>query len=153
MSAISFSQLHWFDNVDARPHPHPGLNWLTAMLVVTDVKKALLFYEETFAIVPIFALPDESGQITFARLRYRGCNFTLNQEGAFNFPGKSPLTTNTTPPFIFYLYVDDVEEVYARSLLKGCKSLQEPHMEFWGDKTARLRDPFGYIWDIACKNI
>ncbi|MCE0722489.1 MULTISPECIES: VOC family protein [Legionella] len=151
MTTISFSQLNWFDNVNDRPHPWPGLNWLTAMLVVADVKKAMNFYAEVFGIVPIFELPDEAGQVVFARMRYRGTNFTLNQEGAFNFDGKSPVETNTTPPFIFYIYVDDVEKIYTKALQKGCKSMEEPHIEFWGDKKARLRDPFGYIWDIAFK--
>lgn len=151
MTTISFSRLNWFDNVNERPHPWPGLNWLTAMLVVTDVKQAMNFYEKIFGIVPIFELPDDSGQIVFARMRYRGVNFTLNLEGAFNFYGKSPRTTNTTPPFILYLYVDNIEETYSLALQHGCKSKEEPHMEFWGDKKARLEDPFGYIWDIALK--
>ncbi|RDI40056.1 VOC family protein [Aquicella lusitana] len=151
MTTISFSRLNWFDNVDERPHPWPGLNWLTAMLVVVDVKQAMNFYEEVFGIVPIFELPDETGRILFARMRYRGANFTLNQEGAFNFDGKAPITTSTIPPFIIYLYVDDVDKIYTEALLKGCKSLEEPHVEPWGDKKARLTDPFGYVWDIALK--
>ena len=84
-------------------------------------------------------------------MRYRGCNFTLNQEGAFNFDGKAPASTQTISPFIFYLYVDDVDKIYVDAVSKGCKSLEEPHVEFWGDKKARLVDPFGYIWDIAFK--
>ncbi|WP_019218193.1 VOC family protein [Legionella tunisiensis] len=68
----SLSRLDWFDNVEQRPHPWPGLNWLTAMLVVPDVKKALAFYEELFGFVPIFELPDDQGELVFARLRYRG---------------------------------------------------------------------------------
>ncbi|KTD18712.1 Glyoxalase-like domain [Legionella lansingensis] len=153
MTTVSFSRLDWFDNVEERPHPWPGLNWLTAMLVVSDVKKAVNFYEEVFSIVPIFELPDENGRILFARMRYRGCNFTLTQEGAFNFDGKAPDATNTVPPFVFYIYVDDVDSVYSQALEKDCKSVEEPHSEFWGDKKARVIDPFGYIWDIACRMI
>ncbi|STX41385.1 Predicted enzyme related to lactoylglutathione lyase [Legionella donaldsonii] len=147
----SFSRLDWFDNAEQRPHPWPGLNWLTAMLVVPDVKKAVSFYEEVFGFVPIFELPDDQGELVFARLRYRGCNFTLSQESAFNFEGGSPQTTNNIPPFIFYVYVDDVDKLYAQAIAKGCRSLAEPNVQFWGDKTARLADPFGYRWDIALK--
>ena len=148
---MTFCRLDWFDNVEERPHPWPGLNWLTAMLVVPDVTKAINFYEEVFGIVPIFQMPDETGNILFARMRYRGSNFTLNQEGTFNFDGKAPSTTANLSPFTFYLYVDDVDKIYSHALSKNCKSLEEPHMEFWGDKKARIADPFGYVLYIATK--
>ena len=151
MTTISFSRLNWFDNVEERPHPWPGLNWLTAMLVVPDVKETMNFYEEVFGIVPIFELPNPSGHIIFARMRYRGAIFTLYKEGEFNFDGKAPISTDSIPPFIIYLYVDNVDTVYAEALLNGCRSLEEPHVEPWGDKKARLTDPFGYVWDIAAK--
>ncbi|EKD72035.1 MAG: glyoxalase/bleomycin resistance protein/dioxygenase [uncultured bacterium] len=121
------------------------------MLVVPDVKQASNLYEKVFGIVPIFELPDDTGRILFARLRYRGSNFTLTQEGAFGFDGKSPATTNTTPSFIFYLYVDDVDAVYSAAITNGFQSLEEPHDEFWGDKKARVKDSYGYIWDVALK--
>jgi PhnB protein len=151
MSTISFSHPYWFANVEQRPHPWPGLNWLTAMLIVPDVKQAMVFYEKVFGIVPIFESPGQDGDIIFARMRYRGCNFTLNRQGEFNYNGKAPITAGNLPPFIFYLYVDNVDQVFADAISNGCQSLQEPHPEFWGDKKARLVDPFGYIWEIAMK--
>lgn len=153
MQNISFSHLNWFENVEERPHPWPGLNWLTAMLVVPDVKEAMDYYHEIFGIVPIFQLPNESNKVIFARMRYRGSNFTLNQEGAFGFEGRSPAASGSTPPFLFYIYVDNVEQTYQNATEKGCSSIEPPHDEFWGDKKARLLDPYGYIWDIAEKII
>ncbi|WP_019218194.1 VOC family protein [Legionella tunisiensis] len=49
------------------------------------------------------------------------------------------------------MYVDNVDKLYVQAIAKGCRSLTEPNVQFWGDKTARLVDPFGYRWDIALK--
>jgi PhnB protein len=29
--------------------------------------------------------------------------------------------------------------------------LQEPTNEFWGDRLARLKDPFGHLWEVASR--
>ena len=52
------SNRDWFDNVEFRAHPWPGLMWLTAELAVPDVTKAKNFYRAAFGMVPIFELPD-----------------------------------------------------------------------------------------------
>lgn len=31
----------------------------------------------------------------------------------------------------------------------GAELLEAPTEQFWGDLRARLRDPFGYTWDLA----
>lgn len=133
--------MNWFDNVETRPHPWPGLNWLTVMLVVPDVGQAIQFYQEVFGMVPIFELKNPQGEIIFARIRYRGCNFTVNKEGEFNFSGQSPVKTKVSPPFILYLYVDDVKEIYAVAIQQGCKSLEAPIWRFGEMRKRALRIP------------
>lgn len=73
-------KINWFQNVEHRSHPHPGLNWLTATISVPDVAKALNFYTGIMEMVSISELEDEkSGELLFARIRYRGNNFVLNK--------------------------------------------------------------------------
>lgn len=142
--------LDWFENVEARPHPWTGLNWLTPMLYVPNVREAIQFYHQVFGFVPIFELPlENSDKLLFARMRYRGCNFTLNDEN--NDPlGKSP-KSGSSVPMSFYLYVDSVETVLTKLNDYDCKIIDEPRIEFWGDQRARVFDPYGYVWDIAKK--
>ena len=61
--------LDWFDNVEARIHQWPGLNWLTAMLYVSNCEEAMKFYEKAFRFVTIFEMPDDSGSPVFIRMR------------------------------------------------------------------------------------
>ena len=55
------------------------------------------------------------------------------------------------PPFIFYMYVDDMITLVNEMIEAGSTVLNEPAEMFWGDLKARVKDPFGFIWDIAQK--
>lgn len=146
------NKLNWFQNVEHRTHPHPGLNWLTTTISVPDVAKAIDFYTDIMEMVAISELEDEkTGELLFARIRYLGNNFVLNKEH-WDFEAVAPITSKQVPPFVFYLYVDDVKTlVEAIRKDKDAKILTEPTMQFWGDLKARIQDPFGYIWDLAEK--
>ncbi|WP_206197590.1 VOC family protein [Terrimonas sp.] len=142
--------INWFDNVEQRPHPWPGLNWLTTSIYVEDVCKAVSFYTEVMKMVSIFELEDDNGELLFARIRYRGSNFIVNKAEE-NSTRLSPVNTNQVPSFIFYLYTDDVKKMTTEMRDAGAIILIEPEIQFWGDLKARLKDPFGYWWDIAEK--
>lgn len=139
-NSFSLSQSDWLINFDESSHHRLGLNWDSPTLVVSDVHKAIQFYEKVFGFVPVFILPDQDNQVTFARLRYRGTHFILTTDRDHN--------TDDTQSF-FYLYVDDVDRVLACAVEQGARSMELPHTDFLGDHKARLRDIFGYVWDLA----
>lgn len=145
-------KLDWFNNVENRPHPWEGmgLTWLTTALNVPDVRAAVDFYTGAMDMVAIAELEGENGELLFARIRYRGTNFTLNQEG-WDSDLRSPLTSGNPPQFIFYLYVDDAVSQVNKMVQAGARVLNEPAEMFWGDVKARVQDPFGFIWDVAQK--
>ncbi|HEY4437745.1 MAG TPA: VOC family protein [Lelliottia sp.] len=145
-------KLDWFNNVENRIHPWEGmgLTWLTTALNVPDVRAAVDFYTGAMGMVVIAELEGEKGELLFARIRYRGTNFTLNQEG-WDSKLSSPQTSGTPTPFIFYLYVDDAVALVGEMVQAGATVLNEPAEMFWGDLKARVQDPFGFIWDVAQK--
>lgn len=146
------NKLNWFQNVEHRTHPHPGLNWLTTTISVTDVSRAIDFYTNVMEMVSISELEDEkTGELLFARIRYRGNNFVLNKEN-WDFKAAAPVTSGNISPFVFYLYVDDVKTLIEEIRKdKEAEIISDPEMQFWGDLKARIKDPFGYIWDLAEK--
>jgi PhnB protein len=147
---MEHKDLFWFDNVDSRPHPWPGLMWLTTILPFSKVKEARDLYVKAFKFVPIFELPSqtEANEFDTVRLRFRGANILLVKEG-LDYEGQEPAKTGTPAPFNFYLYVDDATETYNEALKNGMTSVMKPAETFWGDIRARVKDPFGYVWDIA----
>jgi PhnB protein len=48
-----------------------------------------------------------------------------------------------------YVYVDDCDATYQRALAAGATSEREPADQFYGDRTAGVRDRFGNIWFMA----
>jgi len=140
----------WFANVEARQHPWPGLGWNTVGLVYNDVDAAVTFYAKALGMVPIAVLPDEHGETFFARMRYRGTNITLNRPGWDS--DLSQASVESPPHFIFYLYVDDVPQTVAAMQALGATGVMDAAQTPWGDLRARVRDPFGYLWDLAQRN-
>lgn len=151
MKATDLINPNWFDNIEHRECPWPGLTWMTTMLAVPKVEEAIAFYQSVFGVSPIYVNKSENGRIVFARMRYRGINFCLNETGRFDTRGVHPSASNTPPPFFIYMYVDDVDHFYLNAIENGCISIQEPYMEVWGDKKARIEDRYGYVWDIATR--
>ena len=52
-----------------------------------------------------------------------------------------------TPSFL-NLYVEDVEEVYQKSLQLGATSVTNITTLYFGEKVCRILDPFGNLWWI-----
>ena len=52
-------------------------------------------------------------------------------------------------PSQLYVYVDNVDHTYKRGLEAGGISEQEPTTQFYGDRTAAVKDPTGNVWWIA----
>jgi uncharacterized glyoxalase superfamily protein PhnB len=48
-----------------------------------------------------------------------------------------------------YLYLDDVDAVYARAMALGATSLEAPKDVPYGDRRAMIEDPAGNTWQIA----
>ena len=146
VSAFSLSLSDWFVGMEDKSHILPVLSWDSPTLVVSDVSKAIYFYEKVFGFLPVFILPDNNHTVTFARMRYRGTFFVLTQDDQDITCDRADAAT---PPF--YLYVDDVDTVLKNSVVCGAKTVELPHTDFFGDNKARLVDIFGYVWDVADK--
>jgi uncharacterized glyoxalase superfamily protein PhnB len=54
----------------------------------------------------------------------------------------------TQPPLCgnLHLHVHDVDAWFERAVAAGAEVLMGPHLAFWGDRYAQVRDPFGVNW-------
>jgi len=60
----------------------------------------------------------------------------------------SPQTLKGSPVCI-HLYVDDVDALFDRAVAAGAKAVMPVRDMFWGDRYARLVDPYGHHWSLA----
>lgn len=66
---------------------------------------------------------------------------------------RSPISAGASSGFLI-VYVDDVDDVFARAVAAGATSLSkddEPQETYWGDKVVRIIDPFGHGWVIQSR--
>jgi uncharacterized glyoxalase superfamily protein PhnB len=52
-------------------------------------------------------------------------------------------------PAMLYLYMPDVDAVYARALAAGAISLAAPADQPYGERSAGVQDPFGNQWYVG----
>lgn len=130
--------------------PRPaGVPWLTPYLTVRDARATIAFFEAAFG----FSLRDcvhDDGAVMHVEMSYHGQLIVMfAPEGAFGSIARTPRSAGSVAPQSFYLYVDDVDEVFARALTAGARSLSEPQDQFWGDRFAQIEDIDGYRWALA----
>jgi PhnB protein len=121
-----------------------SVNTLIPALAVNDGAKAIAFYQQAFGATELYRLIDpESGKIGHAELQINGSTISLSDEyPTFN---KTPLTLGGTA-VKFSLMVDDVDVWIARSIAAGAIVVRPPSDEFYGHRSATIRDPFGHEW-------
>ena len=120
---------------------------LFAYLHVKDAAKAIEFYKKAFGVKEKFRLVEPSGRIGHAELDFGGPTLMLSDE----FPEygiKAPQTTGATSVSI-HLHVDDSDEVIRRAVEAGATIVIEPKDQFYGERSGRVRDPFGHEWNIG----
>ncbi|MCX4160435.1 MULTISPECIES: glyoxalase/bleomycin resistance/extradiol dioxygenase family protein [Paraburkholderia] len=130
--------------------PRPaGVPWLTPYMTVRDARSAIAFYEAAFGFALRDSVQDE-GVIMHVEMTWQDQLIVMfAPEGAFGSTAKTPKSAGAIAPQSFYLYVDDVDAVYAWALAAGAKSLSEPQDQFWGDRFAQIEDLDGYRWALA----
>jgi PhnB protein len=117
---------------------------LIPALAVHDGAKAIKFYQQAFEATELYRLIDpESGKIGHAELLINGSLIELSDEyPSFN---KTPQTLGGTA-VKFTLMVDDVDASVARASSAGAIVVRPPNDEFYGHRSATVRDPFGHEW-------
>ncbi|MGF6756461.1 VOC family protein [Paraburkholderia sp. GAS42] len=130
--------------------PRPaGVPWLTPYLTVRDARVTIAFFEAAFGFAVRDSVNDD-GVVMHVEMTYQGQLIVMfAPEGGFGSTAKTPKSAGAIAPQSFYLYVDDVNAVYARALAAGAKSLSAPEDQFWGDRFAQIEDPDGYRWALA----
>ena len=112
-----------------------GFHTATPYLAVPDATKLIDFMKQVFGAEETLRMPNADGSVGHAELKI----------------GDSVIMTGDAGELrpMLYLYVEDVDATYRTALEAGAKSLREPVDQFYGDRSAQVRDPLGNVWFIA----
>ena len=117
---------------------------VTFSLTVKDTSRALSFYTRAFGAEELFRMPSPDGGVAHAEFMIGNTRIYISDEyedyHAFAMPA------GATASCLFSIQVEDCDAACKRAMGAGATALAEPADQFWGVRSAILRDPFGYRW-------
>lgn len=124
-----------------------GYHSITPYLMFSGAAKALDYYKKVFGATEIMRMEAPDGKIGHAEIRI-GDSVIMLADEAPEMKALSPKTVGGTPVGLM-LYVEDVDDVFARAVAAGGKAIQPLEDKFYGDRSGTLVDPFGHMWMVA----
>lgn len=124
------------------PRP-PGHHTITPGFSVPDAHKVVEFIQRAFGAELVERYDMPNGLIAHAELRL-GDSVVMVGEAMAEWGGPMPAALS--------LYVDDgpaVDETYKRALAAGATSMMEPKDQFYGYRSATVKDIGGNKWTIS----
>ncbi|MGZ4868048.1 MAG: VOC family protein [Candidatus Angelobacter sp.] len=116
-----------------------GYQSVIPYLHVNGAAQLIAFMKEVFDATEIAVYPRPDGTVGHAALRIG--------DSVIELADVSPEWPAT--PCALQVYVPDTDAAYHRALKAGASSLVEPASQFYGDRTASVRDSCGNNWYIA----
>ncbi len=117
-------------------------------LSVKDAAAAVDFYSRVFETEPALLLNMPDGRVMHCEFRLGDARFFVSEELPEHGGTPSPKSLQATTVAI-HLYVDDCDAMVERMRQNGAETLMPPTDMFWGERFARVRDPFGHEWGVT----
>src|SRR5262245_11295883 len=128
----------------------PRMLGVTPYLCFKGAAKAIEFYKQAFGARELMRFTDPvdpAGRIGHAEIEIAGSKLFIADE----YPEYGVLSAESMggSPITIHLYVEDVDAVAEQAVAAGAKVLWPVKDQFYGDRSGRLVDPFGYQWLVA----
>lgn len=127
-----------------------GYHTLTPYFRVRDAARAIEFYRAAFGAEELLRMAGRGGRgIMHAEIRIGDSPVMLGEEMK-EWNALSPQSLGGTGSGI-HIYVADVDAAVARAAAAGATVTMQTADMFWGDRYAKLTDPFGHEWSIGTR--
>lgn len=126
------------------------LHSVTPSLACTPCAEAIEFYQRAFGaeeIGPRMTGPD--GMVGHAEIRIGDSVIMLGDEWPDG-PMQAPTSLGGSTAALF-IYTDDVDTLWQRAIDAGAEEVYPLELQFYGDKSGRVRDPYGHTWGLGQK--
>lgn len=116
-----------------------GYPLLSPVTILDDCAGAIDWYKKVFGAKQRLRLDMPGGLVAHSELGFGDAVLMLASPMPPEFPAR---------PGRLMLYVKDCDAMHRKAVAAGAHSLQEPADQFYGDRNARFRDPFGNDWTV-----
>jgi PhnB protein len=124
-----------------------GYRSITPYLIVKGAARAIDFYTQAFGATEIMRIPGPNNTVMHAELRI-GDSVIMLADEMQNAPYRSPEAFGGSPVSLM-IYIESVDNVFARALSLGSRQIREVQDQFYGDRSGNLIDPFGHVWTVS----
>lgn len=124
-----------------------GYHSVTPYLSIKSAADAIEFYKRAFSATELFRLVTPRGEIGHAEIKIGNSPIMLAdpcETGAFRSPQSLCGSSNG-----LYIYVEDVDALFAQAIDAGAKVVKAVQDQFYGDRNGTLEDPFGHVWFLG----
>jgi PhnB protein len=120
-------------------HQPEGLRTVTPYLTLRAVPRLIEFLGRVFDARVRQVLTQADGRVIYAEVTIGDAVVMLSEP------------TVEMPPMTgaLYVYVKDTDAAYCRALEAGATSIAPPSDQYYGDRSARVRDMFGNVWTLG----
>ncbi|MGJ5820028.1 VOC family protein [Paludibaculum fermentans] len=134
--------------MNEQQEPAPGtIHSVQPYLRLRRAAEAIDFYRQAFGAEEIMRLTEPGGRIGHAEIRIGpAVLFLADEYPELGIRGPESLGGAT---IAMHLSVDAVDAVVERASQAGAAITRPPKDEFYGQRTAVVRDPFGHEWMLA----
>ena len=122
-----------------------GMRTLTPELFCAGAADAIEFYKKAFGAVEVMRLAGPDGKLMHSEIQIGDSLLWIMDEmkGA-----SGPMALKGSPVNI-HMQVEDVDAVVKKAVAAGAKITMPLADQIWGDRYAKLDDPFGHHWSVA----
>jgi PhnB protein len=120
------------------------INEVFPYLRVRNADAAIEFYKQAFGATEVMRLTEPGGRIGHAELKFGNYTVMISDEYP-EYGIQGPQAFGGTGSSI-HLHVDDVDAMTKHAVEAGAKLLMEPKDQFYGERAAKVLDPFGHEW-------
>lgn len=126
-----------------------GYHNVTPYLSIEGAAAAMDFYRQAFGATELFRLVTPTGEIGHAEIRL-GDSIIMLADPCEGSVCRDPHALGGSSAGL-YIYVEDVDGLFARAVGAGAKVVRPLQDQFYGDRNGTLEDPFGHLWFLATR--
>lgn len=116
-----------------------GYHTVSPYLVSDNPDRLLEFIKQAFAGQELQVMRQHDGRILHAQVRI-GDSVVMIGGADSKWPAESSS---------LYLYLEDVDQVFARAVAAGAQVIMPPADQVYGDRMGGVKDPTGITWWLA----